>query len=60
MSSQYKCCFCGRWCSGYGNNPEPILPDGKNKCCDDCNFGIVVPRRLHDFQEEAKKEKKKK
>lgn len=56
--TSYKCCFCGRKKTGYGNSPEPILSDVKNKCCDDCNYSVVLPRRLYDFQEQAKKMKK--
>lgn len=56
--TSYKCCICGRQKLGQGNNPAPIVNDGKSKCCDDCNFNVIVPRRLYDFQEEAKKIKK--
>ena len=60
MSSQYKCCICGRMCSGFGNNPAPIVNTKNSRCCDDCNFGVVVPRRLNDWKEDKKKMEKKK
>ena len=31
-----------------GNNADPIN-DGR--CCDDCNWGVVIPARLVDLQE---------
>ena len=50
------CCFCGAKFSGYGNNAEPV---SNGRCCDWCNFAVVIParvRKLQDF-EKAKKDK---
>lgn len=39
-----ECCICGKEFTGYGNNPWPVMKDGK--CCDECNFDTVLPARL--------------
>ena len=31
-----------------GNNAEPI---NEGRCCDDCNWAVVIPARLVDLQE---------
>lgn len=46
----FKCCICGRWSFGwgdnqeYGNNPHPYVEKGE--CCNDCNRFVVLPMRL--------------
>lgn len=37
------CSICGKRYKGYGNNAKPVN-DGR--CCNDCNFKIVIPRRF--------------
>lgn len=46
-----KCCICGKPLHGQGNNPEPYA-DGAlgQKCCDICNIGKVLPKRLEIFR----------
>lgn len=39
-----ECVICGREFSGYGNNPWPVMQSGK--CCDECNFDVVLPARM--------------
>lgn len=39
-----ECVICGREFSGYGNNPWPVMQTGK--CCDECNFDVVLPARM--------------
>ena len=45
-----KCCFCNNEIPEFpkgwklGNNAEPVVKDGR--CCDDCNWKIVVPTRM--------------
>ena len=39
---------------GMGNNPQPVILDGKkleieDSCCDDCNIKVVVPTRIHSM-----------
>lgn len=46
-----KCCICGKEFTGHGNNPAPVEQYGK--CCNDCHFNIVVPRRLLDEKKAA-------
>ena len=41
---KHICCICGKKFEGYGNNPTPVKEDGV--CCDECNFGKVIPARL--------------
>lgn len=36
------CPICGKTFIGYGNNPYPIMKDGK--CCDDCNLWVILMR----------------
>lgn len=40
----YKCCFCKGKFEDYGNNPTPIKHKGR--CCNKCNWQIVIPARL--------------
>jgi hypothetical protein len=42
-----KCVICEKSFSGFGNNPEPVEYGGR--CCDDCNAGVVIPRRILDY-----------
>lgn len=53
---KFVCCFCGREFEGYGNNPWPADMHPDHRCCDDCNFDIVIPARLDLMY--AKKEDK--
>ena len=49
-----KCCICGKEIKGYGNNPWPISTNKEDRCCDECNFTIVVPKRIEMLQERYK------
>ena len=40
----HTCCICGKEFTGYGNNPSPIMDNGK--CCDECDRTIVKPARI--------------
>ena len=53
-----KCSICGvplkPWhpgSSGYGNNAEPV---NSGRCCDECNWKVVVPLRIKHMQEGRK------
>lgn len=37
------CSICGKQYKGYGNNARPVN-DGR--CCDTCNYKIVIPKRI--------------
>jgi hypothetical protein len=44
MTDQDKVCsICGRPYQGYGNNPAPLPGE---RCCDICNWLVVIPARL--------------
>lgn len=38
------CVICGTLFAGHGNNPWPVVEDGR--CCDYCNHTEVVPARM--------------
>lgn len=40
------CCFCGKKYHHYGNDIRPLVSARGNRCCDECNSGIVIPNRL--------------
>lgn len=44
------CCICGKEIKGYGNNPWPINNDVEARCCDDCNYNVVIPARIKDLK----------
>jgi hypothetical protein len=39
-----KCSICGDEFSGMGHNPQPILPDKKLRCCEECNAWVFLSR----------------
>jgi len=41
-----KCCFCKQDAGEFGNNPEPIFDQGEGRCCNECNWKLVLPTRL--------------
>lgn len=50
-----KCCLCGKNIEGFGNNPYPLKNEGK--CCDDCNWSLVIPARVIEiYNKECKNE----
>ena len=40
------CILCGRIYSGWGHNPEPVVPFEKGRCCESCNTIKVIPTRV--------------
>ena len=50
----WKCVYCKKHFTGFGNNPETV---GKMKfsendeCCDACNTNIVIPERMKDIMQ---------
>ena len=44
----FKCCLCGCFFHGYGNNPYPLCPedDYESRCCDECDNLYVIPARI--------------
>ena len=41
-----KCCICGKEIEGFGNNPWPVNNNDRERCCDDCNWTVVIPARM--------------
>ena len=49
-NNEMKCCICGKKITILtSHNPWPIVTDGKNKCCEECNKGKVIPARLREI-----------
>lgn len=48
------CSICGKELEGYGNNSYPV---NNGRCCDNCNFLIVVPRRIQDYTNKLKRKR---
>jgi len=48
MTSVIDCNLCAKRFVGYGNNPYPLCDakDLKSRCCDECNFCMVLPARI--------------
>ncbi len=44
--NEYTCCICGKPSYGYGNNPDPVNIETGARCCDICNYGMVLPARI--------------
>ena len=42
----FVCCFCGKQFEGYGHSPYPLGDYKKDRCCDDCNYNIVLTERI--------------
>ena len=42
----YTCCICKRKFTNYGNNPQPISQNPKDRCCDACNKNVVMVERI--------------
>lgn len=47
-----KCVICGKKVIGLGNNAQPV---SNGRCCDYCNLMKVIPQRLADAKEIAKR-----
>lgn len=42
-NKKQTCCICGKEFEGWGHNPEPVKT---GRCCDYCNFNVVLPTRI--------------
>lgn len=56
MAKIQKCSICGwplyagaKW--QYGHNAEPV---NGGRCCDECNYAVLVPARLQEMAEYSK------
>lgn len=43
---QFTCCICHEICSGYGNNPQPLIMKRGSRCCDRCNKVVQTARDI--------------
>ena len=50
MLPENSCCLCRQRFRGYGNNPWPVLQDGK--ACEECNVKIVLTARVQAVRKE--------
>jgi len=48
----WSCCLCGEFFEGFGNNPYPISIKDDDACCDDCDWGKVIPARFKQIQDQ--------
>lgn len=48
-----KCCICGDYFEGWGNNPAPVKKRGE--CCSYCNSFVVIPARIELDMKEYRK-----
>lgn len=39
-----RCSLCGNEINGYGNDPDPLVQEGR--CCDACNNNVIKFRYL--------------
>ena len=53
MRVRNKCCICGEYFWGYGNDSYPVKDKGE--CCNKCNQEEVVPARLRLLRRENRK-----
>jgi len=48
------CCICGRTFTGWGNNPYPVVTDKDARCCDECDYVVVIPTRVIELYKRKK------
>lgn len=54
--AEMKCCICEKKENGkYGNSPWPVDNAPDSRCCDECNFTVVLPARIAMMSKDAKK-----
>ena len=44
-----KCSICKKTITGHSHNPSPVTIGGR--CCHNCNFTVVLPKRIKLLQE---------
>ena len=55
VNSVWKCCLCGEYFTGWGNNPWPLGKTEDDRCCDYCNESKVIPARIERAYRKEKK-----
>ena len=51
----WRCCLCGEYFTGWGNNPWPLVNTAFDRCCDACNAEKVIPARLERMNRKENK-----
>jgi len=47
------CSICNKKFFGFGNNPQPVKTlSVSDRCCDECNDTVVIPRRFREVNKE--------
>ena len=45
------CSICAEKFVGFGNNPQLVFNlKVENRCCDECNERIVIPKRIREMR----------
>jgi|TARA_R110000824_G_scaffold227238_2_gene415079 hypothetical protein len=49
-----SCSICNEEIYGMGNNPQPVILNGKklevaDSCCSNCNDNVVIPTRVQNI-----------
>ena len=52
------CCICGSEFMGMGNNPAPVREGKTNRCCNDCNYNVVIPMRFMNYMRKKEAQQK--
>jgi hypothetical protein len=42
----HACSICAHLYEGFGHNAEPV---NSGRCCDDCNWAVVIPARIQSL-----------
>lgn len=50
-----KCNLCGCEIEGWGNNPDPLIENEDDRCCDACNTRYVLPARIYQLHHDLPK-----
>lgn len=51
---EFVCCICGRNCTGWGNDPWPVVTEEDKECCEACNTLKVIPARIKALKNKKK------
>lgn len=50
-NKSFRCCICGKEEVGYGNNPDPVLKNKGDRCCNFCNNTVIIPERKKQIEQ---------
>ena len=53
QQEEVTCSICKKKFAGLGNNPQPVKTlSVSDRCCDECDRSIVIPRRWKEANKE--------